>query len=168
MKILNSLMFSFLWSSYNNGGKFHLTNWSSLAFLYRNGCWNIKNVFWFNTALSLKSLWPGLFGDNLWSKVFHAKYIKMDIFSWFRAPRVTGRNSSYIWRGFMKILLWICSYLSWDVGCGKNVFVGVDPIAGVSGNFCLSQELRNLFSSYGLFTLNQFKRTSYQVLDSSY
>lgn len=46
--------------------------------------------------------------------------------------------------------------------------VGVDPIAGVSGNCHLTQDLINLFTSYGLFNLNHFKRKSYQVPDPSY
>lgn len=46
--------------------------------------------------------------------------------------------------------------------------VGVDPIAGVSGNCHLTQDLINLFTSYRLFNLNHFKRKSYQVPDPSY
>jgi hypothetical protein len=42
------------------------------------GVWGFQNIHWFSLALEVKSLWWGLFGSGLWSKVMVKKYLKVD------------------------------------------------------------------------------------------
>ena len=49
---------------------------------------------------------------------------------------------------------WITRCLGWKIGNGKNIKVGIDPIAGVSSEFTLPEDLRLSLEDYGILTLS--------------
>lgn len=163
-------MFAFLWSGKAVSDHYHLANWELLSLPIKFGGWNIKvkQVFWFNWALTLNNCWRGIFGVNLWSVVLRAKYIKTDLHSWLRNPSSNPRTASFFWKGFMKLFPWISAFLPWHVGDGTEVIVGLDPILGIESQCQLSVELRNFFMNRGLFSLSHFKRRNGLLSDSAY
>lgn len=113
LKKIKSLMFRLLWSSSTEGGHYHLVNWEGISLPKEMGGWNIKNVFWFSTALCMKSIWNGIFGGGLWTDVLHDKYIKNYIIEWIKKPPIKCWNASLFWRSFMKTFPWINCQLAW-------------------------------------------------------
>ena len=95
---------NFLWLGCAERGKYHLVNWERLSEIKCLGGWDIKNIQWFNTALSMQSMWRGLFGKGLWSEVLRGKYIKRSTLGWIRNLIKNTRNVSNLWRGFTKVL----------------------------------------------------------------
>ena len=89
---------------------------------------------WFSYALRLKIFWRGLIGNTLWSSILYGKYIKMNLVDWVRIPNKMSRNISPIWKGFLKNYLLIGMNLTWKVGNGMNVIVGIDPTIGLGEN----------------------------------
>lgn len=73
---IRKVCFNFLWSGCVEGGKYHLASWERIFKPYATSGWNIKHIFWFSTALTMKSMWRGLFGNSLWNDILHGKYIK--------------------------------------------------------------------------------------------
>ena len=49
---------------------------------------------------------------------------------------------------------WITRCLGWKTGNGKNIKVGIDPIAGVSSDYTLLEDLRLYLEDYGIHTLS--------------
>ena len=129
---LRSITFSFLWGSSNNHHRYHLSDWKGLSLPYANGGWGIKNLHWFSLALRLKKFWSVLQKDGLWNDVVVNKYIKKhSVETWLRGKHFNLRGVSVFWKGFILTLPWIGKSLAWQVGCGKNVLIGTDPIIGV-------------------------------------
>ena len=62
-----------------------------------------------------------------------------------------------IWKGFMKIYHWNGMNLTWKVGNGKNVLVGIDAILGLEENFQLSPYITNYLADISYFTLAHIK-----------
>lgn len=106
------------------------------------GRWGIKNLFWFNDALSLKILWRGLFGQGLWKDILHTKYLKIiPIVQWIRSNNREVSCASNFWLCFMKVYLCLGVGLSWQVGNGKMVHLGVDSFVGGEDFYTLSHAL---------------------------
>ena len=59
-----------------------------------------------------------------------------------------------MWNGFIRAMSWITRYLGWKIGNGKNIKVGIDPIAGVSSDFTLPEYLKSYLEDYGILTLS--------------
>ena len=49
---------------------------------------------------------------------------------------------------------WITRYLGCNIGNGKNIKVGIDPIADVSSEYTLPEDLRSYLEDYGILTLS--------------
>ena len=65
LNMLRKLLFNFLWFGNVDGGEIHLESWERLSRPKSLVGWDIKNLEWFSTSLSMKSLWWGLFGIGL-------------------------------------------------------------------------------------------------------
>ena len=121
---LRSIMFNFLWGSLVNNRKYHLVCWNDMSWPKKFGGWGIKNLLWFNISLRLKNLWRLLHSKGLWFHVIHIKYMKCtSVIEWLRNKHFNMRCASIFWRGFMQILPWLGSCLSWQVGDGKNILL---------------------------------------------
>ena len=60
-----------------------------------------------------------------------------------------------IWKGFRQTLPWLGSCLSWLVGNGHDVLLGIDPIVGTQDPFTLPMELREYLEDLDIITLAQ-------------
>ena len=135
---LRSLAFAFLWGSSDNKRQYHLTNWREISWPKEYGGWGIKHLNWFSVALRLKNLWLVLQNDGLWHRVITNKYLKMgSVEAWLKDKKFLSRGVSAIWKGFFLSLPWLGRHLAWQVGNGKNVLLGIDPIVGFSDSLMI-------------------------------
>ena len=155
---LRQLIFNFLWGSSAETRRFHLVDWHILARPIAMGGWGIKNLPLFCISLRMKSFWYALNTSGIWNQLIRTKYMKdLSVQSWFRNKLFRYNNTSRIWMGFMNILNWIGQGLIWQVGCGTEVRVGVDPIVGLGSTYILPYELRTYLEDFGIITLAQAK-----------
>ena len=59
----------------------------------------------------------------------------------------------------MQILPWLGSYLTWQVGDGKNILLGIDPIVGIQSSLNLPEDLRTYLEDLNICTLSQARNT---------
>ena len=64
-------------------------------------------------------------------------------------------NKSLIWKGFLLTLSWLGSGLTWLVGKGSAVRIGIDPIVGLGSPFSLTQDLREYLEDFSIYSLDQ-------------
>ena len=106
-------------------------------------------------ALRNKILWLVLNGTRLWSQIIKHKYLKnLPVDIWLRQKTFKVQGTSHMWNGFIHAMSWITRYLGWKIGNGKNIKVGIDPIAGVSSEYTLPEDLRSYLEDYGILTLS--------------
>ena len=141
---LRSITFAFLWGSNGNSRRYHLVSWFDLSWPKKYEGWGIKNFFWSSIALRLKKFWDVLFCDSLWNQVLSAKYLKGDsVVTWLRGKHFSTRGVSIIWRGFLQVIPWMGKQLSWQVGNGIDIKIGIDPIYGIPESLHFSEGLRH-------------------------
>ena len=68
----------------------------------------------------------------------------MDWANWFRLEFIENNSFSIIWNSFIKNINWVKKWLSWDIGNGKHVRVGIDPLVGLNENYKLPEEIINI------------------------
>ena len=59
-----------------------------------------------------------------------------------------------MWNGFIRAISWITRCLGWKTGNGKNIKVGIDPIAGLTSDFILPEDLGLYLEDYGILSLS--------------
>ena len=79
--------------------------------------------------------------------------------SWLRGKNFSTRGVSSIWRGFLQSIPWLGSYLAWQVGNGVDIWIGIDPVIGVSSTHLLPEELRSYLEDLDIKTLSQAHNT---------
>jgi hypothetical protein len=72
---LRRLTYNFLWSGNSDHSRQHLCNWESLAKPKLKGGWGIQNIYHFNKALAVNSLWRVLTKPGIWHFVIKDKYL---------------------------------------------------------------------------------------------
>ena len=96
-----------------------------------------------------------LMKEGLWHHVLIAKYLKnLTVVAWPKDKRFSTRWVSIIWRGFLQTLPWLGSHLAWQVGNGKDILIGVDPIIGAPSSYILLEELRLFLEDLDIGTLS--------------
>ena len=112
--------------------KFHLADWLLLSKPTALGGWGIKHLGWFSISLRLKSFWLALSRNGIWFNVLSVKYLKnLSVVSWIRSKAFSVRGVSVIWKGFIHSLSWLGGGLTWHVGNGETIRVGLDLIVGM-------------------------------------
>ena len=120
----------------------------------------IKNLYWFSIALRLKNFWSVLKNNGLWHRVLTKKYMKhISMVAWLRGKCFCTRGVSIIWRGFLQTLPWLGCHLSWQVGNGNDILIGIDPIIGVPSSLSLPDDLRTFLEDLDINTLSQARNT---------
>ena len=71
-----------------------------------------------------------------------------------RGKNFSTRGVSSIWRGFLQSIPWLGSHLAWKVGNGVDIWIGIDPIIGVSSTHLLLEELRSYLEDLDIKTLS--------------
>ena len=65
-----------------------------------------------------------------------------------------------IWKGFIHSLSWLSKGLTWYVGNGENIRVGLDLIVGMGSPYSLPKNLRDYLEDYGILSLDQARNYS--------
>lgn len=156
LEALRKCIFRFLSAGTSSHTKYHLEAWQNLAIPKGYGGWGMKHIFWFEEALSVKSLWRALFNDSLWSDVIRNKYLKSCLPTiWLRNTPALCSNASIIWRGLYRRLYILKKCLSWNPRRGIFPLVGIDPIIGLNEDFLLSLKVIELLWSKNIEVLSQ-------------
>jgi hypothetical protein len=149
-------MFSFLWTGKKDKEGMHLVSWKRLSKPKKNGGWGIKNIFTFGKALEARSLWKCLMMPGIWHEVIIKKYLqKKTVEEWFRLEKIYSTGSSNFWRALTLSLPVISDWLSWKIGNGKTVHLGVDPIVVCHNFYKLSTNLTVALKEQGVTYLAQ-------------
>ena len=77
------------------------------------------------------------------------------VVDWLRNKKFCTRGVSVFWRGFIQIIPWLGRYLAWNVGNGRDIQVGVDPLIGNSHTFLLPDGLRTYLEDLDIISLAQ-------------
>ena len=77
-------------------------------------------------------------------------------------------GTSIIWNSLIKVIHWVKRWISWEIGNGKNVYIGIDPFVGDKGNFDIPQEILEHLEFIGLKTLAQIKHPRWSLLKGGY
>lgn len=153
---LRKLIYSFLWGSSGKQKRYHLADWHVLARPMALGGWGIKNLPLFCISLRMKNFWFALHQPGIWNLLLKDKYMKhLAVHDWLRKKCFSTHNASIIWNGFLSTILWIGNGQSWQVGNGRLIRVGADPMVGMECSYILSDELRLYLQDYGITTLDQ-------------
>ena len=72
------------------------------------------------------------------------------------------------WNGFLRTLIWITRMLSWKVGDGFSIKLGIDPIIGMESHYVLSDDLREYLTYYGLTALHHIRNMGEGTIRKSY
>ena len=82
---------------------------------------------------------------------------------WLRGKNFSTCGVSSIWRGFLQSIPWLGCHLACQVGNGVDIWIGIDPVIGVSSTFLLPEGLRSYLEDLDIKTLTQAHNT---LLDS--
>ena len=72
---------------------------------------------------------------------------------WLRKKNFLLRGASIFSNGFIKTIPWLGKCLSWKVGNGKDIVIGLDPVIGSSLCLFFDQDFRIYLRDYGILTL---------------
>ena len=115
---------------------------------------------WFSIALRLKNFWLVLQNDGIWHDVIANKYLKkLSVETWLRGKHFNFRGASVFWKGFLLTLPWLGKSLSRQVGCGNNVFIGIDPIIGVQDFITFPASFKEFLEDLDITSLSQAHNT---------
>jgi len=125
-----------------------------LTFLKWPG-WGLRDLTLFSKALRMKSAWRGLFCRNPWNKILVDKYLKGQcVYDWIQKDVFNASNASVVWNGILDVIAIIKPGLSWRIGDGTKIRIGMDRIVGVGEDYLLSDSLINTLHEKGYYTLN--------------
>ena len=132
-KIIRNMIFHFIWVGNMEQSKFHLSSWKSISLPNNLGGRWLKHLAQFNYALSLKSIWRGLFGEGLWRRFLKLEYIIFSIAQWIRCPQKTSTNASIIGRALTKSFPTIGEWLGWVIGRVHKYILALILLLGMMG-----------------------------------
>lgn len=92
INMMRKLLFNFLWTGSLSSGGLVMAGWEQFSIPVSSGGWGIKDLHTFSEGLRLKSFWRALFGNTLWTKVVHCKYVKIKVSHWLRTPKKMCRG----------------------------------------------------------------------------
>jgi len=87
----------------------------------------------------------------MWSELLKIKYLKgIDLVEYLKYP-----VASNIWKKIMASLHVIKRWLSWQIGCGKQVILGCDSFIGDNDSFKFSGSLIQNLNNKKIYSLAQ-------------
>lgn len=109
-------------------GKNEIPSKLSYIFVLKSmGGWGLLNFWFFEKALSCKSLWRGIFGEGSWSTTIQKKYMGRKDFSlWFREGRICPSYGSPIWLSLHKVERYFLGNLTCRFQTGNKILIGID------------------------------------------
>ena len=125
----------FLWRNQDKDYTFAWVAWDRINIPKKWGGWGIKDLHLFSNGLAANMCWHLLTGHSLWKEVIVAKYIApKNTINWIRDRIGSHTGASIIWKDVTKASHIIQHGLSWKIGSGSSVRIGVDSWSG-SGEF---------------------------------
>ena len=163
---LRKMMVNFLWGQGSLTKKFHLVSWQQIFLPRKMGGWGIRQPFWFNVALCVKSTWRALMGKGLWHDIINTKYMKnLPLELWIRYKSFNHRGGSIFWRSTCRHFHWIQNGLAWLIGDGKSLRIGLDPYAGATeGSYRLPDHMVIFLQRRGFGRLANIRHPSGELL----
>jgi hypothetical protein len=71
---------------------------------------------------------------EIWSSILNGKYLKnLTLVEWVKNYKGLGKKESPFWRGFLKFYPVIGNLISWKIGNGEQLRLGIDPF--VNGEY---------------------------------
>ena len=116
------------------------------------------NPLWSNIALSLKCGWKTINSRGLWGILIMKKYLKDKYVEYWLSGYKLTANSSFFWLSFMRQFNWIKKWLTWRVGNGHKIVVGIDPIIGEPQIHSFTNDLISHLYFNGYIFLNDFRK----------
>ena len=80
--------------------------------------------------------------------------------NWVRNSELHNIGTSLIWNSFIKVYHWISRSLSWKVGCGEEIRLGIDPVLGLEVQFLSSPSLIAFLNAQDIWHLSQVRNCS--------
>ena len=119
------------------------------------GGWGLKIPALFAKALAAQNVWNLLHGKGLWVQIAIQKYISpLSLLDWIRVTVKKKRSMSICWKAVLWSFDLIGNFLSWKVGSGTNVRIGLDPWVGCKWRHSLPMCLVDKLHAIGLFYLS--------------
>ena len=88
--------------------------------------------------------------------MIHCKYVKSFLVSYWIQKQIKAlANASVLWKIFLHSLPIIKEWLNWKVGRGIQIFVGIDPLIGLMGNYKLAAPLLHQLHSENIVKLKE-------------
>jgi hypothetical protein len=164
---LRNITFNFLWLGNKDQHKLHLCNWETLASPKNKGGWGFRNIFNFNKALAVNSLWNALTKNCIWTSVIKDKCLSYtSVASWLCTGSTHTRAVSHTWRNLVKSVHWIQKWLCWKSGSNHSIVIGKDCITGLGPASIMSPHLiehvntKNIHFLYQVAIYNEHRITS--------
>ena len=73
--------------------------------------------------------------------------------SWLQRKNFSTRGVSAFWRGFIQAIPWLGHHLAWQVGNGRDISIGVDPLIGIPHSYLLPEGLRTYLEDLDITSL---------------
>jgi len=145
---IHKVIFHYLWNGRNDSCQFHLCKWELLSRPKINGGWGFLNLYHFNLALNVVTLWRLLTQQSIWHQVMFDKYLhNTTLFNWLRQPTHNLLAVSRMWASLVCSLPIINHWISWNLGAGHHISIGRDKILGMGDVSLLSLELVEILNS---------------------
>ena len=73
-----------------------------------------------------------------------------------------------MWNGFIIAISWITICLGWKTGNDKSIKIGIDPIAGLTSDYILPEDLRLYLEDYGISYLSNAHNWGFATTSAGY
>ena len=83
----------------------------------------------------------------------------LSVVAWLRGKKFSTHGVSVIWKGFLQTLPWLGRSLSWQVGNGHDVLIGIDPIIGAPSSLSLPAGLLEFLEDLDITTLSHARNS---------
>jgi hypothetical protein len=136
---IRNLSFNFLWLGCTTSHRLHLGSWDVLANPKQKVGWGLRNILFFNLALSTNTLWCVLTNTGIWHTFIMDKFLPLcfDV-AWLILSPSISRSASYTWRNLARMTPLISHWISWIAGSSQCIHIGKDRILGLGHSSFLS------------------------------
>jgi hypothetical protein len=116
--------------------------------------WGLKNIFHLSKELATKSLWKVILGTGTWMGVLYQKYIlPFSVLDRIRSPNKSHANDSIFWKDLFQSFPLVGNWISYKVGDGNRIRLGVEPWIGGDNDIRLSMDIQDTLRTLNKTTL---------------
>ena len=97
------------------------------------------------------------------------KYLKNTLGNtWIRKSQFYYANTPVIWSSMMKVIHQLKKGISWNIGNGKNILIGIDPFIGDNGCPYLPTDFIEHLAWIDMRTMDVMMRSKWAILKGGY